>query len=213
MRSRSCSLQWRAIESKSSSNDGVFLIGTVVDRNGLIATVLTAIEKTELSVTLSDGRSLPGRAVVTDDRSGLQLLKVDASDLVAAEVSDSQVVLGDTVLTVIRTEVNDGRAAGGLIAAPAQYIDIVSRELVAVILNVTRISPGSPLADNEGRLSPDVGPRIDRCERLVALGTEEAEVAIAALVWPGQLFEDRLQSPRVKFGFLGFAGLDWIQVD
>jgi S1-C subfamily serine protease len=64
--------------------------GVVVDPSGYIVTNHHVIEDARtIRVSLSDGRTLPGRIVGVDRRTDIAVLKVEATDLIAAKWGDS----------------------------------------------------------------------------------------------------------------------------
>ena len=68
-----------------------------------------------LKVTLNDGKELPAKLVAVDRRSGLQLLKVNVSDLSMVELSADDILLGEQVATVMCTDVSARAAETGII--------------------------------------------------------------------------------------------------
>jgi Do/DeqQ family serine protease len=76
--------------------------GVVVTTDGYVLTNHHVIDGAdEIRVEFTDGRSMPGRLVGSDQASDLALLKVDAGNLRALTLGDSEAVkVGDVVLAV-----------------------------------------------------------------------------------------------------------------
>ena len=77
----------RKSDSQEEHNQGS---GVIVSDDGYIVTNLHVIDRTDrIVVTLSDGRQLPAVPVGVDGKTDLAVLKVEATELIAAEWDDS----------------------------------------------------------------------------------------------------------------------------
>jgi len=136
--------------------------GVVYDANGQILTNSHVIGEAErILVTLADGRSLEGRLVGDDDETDVAVIKVEATDLKAADFADSEKLrVGQPVLAI-------GNPLG-LAGGPTVTSGVVSslrRNLrrdwfpygdgLKVIQTDAAVNPGNsggPLVDLEGRV-------------------------------------------------------------
>ncbi len=129
----------------------------VTDREGLLVTNQHVVEgATHLTVRLSDGRELPAEVVGGDEVTDLAVLKVDATDLPAARLGDSEALrVGQFVLAV-------GHALGlpggptvslGVVSALARPLpgsDFVFEGLVQTDAAINPGNSGGPLVDLSG---------------------------------------------------------------
>jgi serine protease Do len=136
--------------------------GTVVSSDGLIVTLLGALEQQdeeekgeeqgEYSVTFPDGRVLPAKVLVDDRRSRLRLLKVEGKDLPHVELADDEAELGQQVVTVYATDPKSRAVAQGIVAAIGESLPGLRGAALRSDLEVGTMSAGAPLADVDGKL-------------------------------------------------------------
>jgi S1-C subfamily serine protease len=133
--------------------------GMIIDANGLIITNNHVIDgATRVSVSLKDGRTLVGEVVGSDEATDVAVIRVDARDLPAAELGDSESLkVGQFVLAV-------GNALGlpggptvsmGVLSAmgrPLPGSDFIFEGLLQTDAAVNPGNSGGPLADLEGRV-------------------------------------------------------------
>lgn len=133
--------------------------GIVLDRNGLIITNNHVIDgATRVHVNLKDGRTLVGEVVGSDEQTDVAVVKVDAENLPAADLGDSEVLkVGQFVLAI-------GNALGlpggptvsmGVLSAigrPLQGADFIFEGLLQTDAAVNPGNSGGPLADLDGRV-------------------------------------------------------------
>jgi len=133
--------------------------GVIIERNGLIVTNNHVIaDATRVEVTLKDGRSYIGEVVGTDEATDVAVIKVDAQDLPAASLGDSESLkVGQFALAV-------GNALGlpggptvslGVISAmgrPLPGSDFIFEGLLQTDAAVNPGNSGGPLADLGGRV-------------------------------------------------------------
>jgi serine protease Do len=76
--------------------------GVVIDKNGLILTNNHVVKGAEeIKVTLADNREFNGKVIGTDAKTDLALVRIEAKDLPAIKLGDSdKLQVGDTVIAV-----------------------------------------------------------------------------------------------------------------
>ena len=133
--------------------------GIVLERNGLIITNNHVIDgATRVQVNLKDGRALVGEVVGSDQQTDVAVVKVDAEDLPAADLGDSERLrVGQFVLAI-------GNALGlpggptvsmGVLSAigrPLPGSDFIFEGLLQTDAAVNPGNSGGPLADLEGKV-------------------------------------------------------------
>ena len=128
--------------------------GTVVSPDGLIVTMIGEIGKGNLTVTLADGKQTKAKLLVDDQRSGLQLIKVDdVEDLTPVQVVVSDdVLLGQEVATVVSTDVQDRAAATGIVSAKNRSVTGIGVPLIQTDVSIGPMSAGAPVGNMKGEL-------------------------------------------------------------
>jgi serine protease Do len=133
--------------------------GIVLDKNGLIVTNNHVIDDaTRVQVSLKDGRTFVGEVVGSDEATDVAVVRVDARDLPAAELGDSESLkVGQFVLAI-------GNALGlpggptvslGVLSAmgrPLPGADFIFEGLLQTDAAVNPGNSGGPLADLQGRV-------------------------------------------------------------
>lgn len=133
--------------------------GVIIDANGLIVTNNHVIDgATRVQASLKDGRTFVGEVVGSDEATDIALIKVEARDLPAAELGDSESLkVGQFVLAI-------GNALGlpggptvsmGVLSAmgrPLPGTDFIFEGLLQTDAAVNPGNSGGPLADLEGRI-------------------------------------------------------------
>jgi serine protease Do len=133
--------------------------GVILDSRGLIVTNNHVIDgATRVQVSLKDGRTFEGDVVGSDEATDLAVIRVDARDLPAAELGDSESLkVGQFVLAV-------GNALGlpggptvsmGVLSAvgrPLPGADFIFEGLLQTDAAVNPGNSGGPLADLQGRV-------------------------------------------------------------
>lgn len=104
--------------------------GVVIDADGLILTNNHVVaDADDVRVKLSDGREFQAREVMTDPKTDLAVLKIEASGLTAARLGDSErVEIGDWVLALGQPFGLEGTVTAGIISAKGRGIGITARE-------------------------------------------------------------------------------------
>ena len=133
--------------------------GIVLDRDGLIVTNNHVIDgANQVRVSLKDGRTFTGEVVGSDEATDVAVIRVEASDLPAAELGDSEMVrVGQFVLAI-------GNALGlpggptvsmGVLSAkgrPLPGSDFIFEGLLQTDAAVNPGNSGGPLSDLDGRV-------------------------------------------------------------
>ncbi|HEV3342178.1 MAG TPA: trypsin-like peptidase domain-containing protein, partial [Pirellulales bacterium] len=141
---RRTTVRWRAIPA-SQRADLALTSGVVVSANGLVVTANREPDG-HYVVIFADGRSLPARVVVDDRRSGLRLLKVDATDLPHLALADNEAEIGDQVFAAFCTDRRERAAAQGMVAARPKAASI------ELDLATGPMSAGGALVNEFGKL-------------------------------------------------------------
>lgn len=130
--------------------------GIVFSKDGYIVTNQHVINNAqELKVTLSDGTEYEASLVGQDEKTDLAVLKIDAKDLTAAVIGDSdQISQGETVLVIGNPlgETLSGSTTQGIISAVGREIEIEGR-LMHYLQTDAAINPGNsggPLVNAAG---------------------------------------------------------------
>jgi len=113
---------------------------------------LDAAHGEQLKITLNDGPTLPAKLLVHDHRSGMQLLKIDATGLPHLDVAEDDAELGQPVLAAACTGLRSREVAQGIVAATDCSLVDVPCGTVQTDALVGAMSAGGPLVDAEGRL-------------------------------------------------------------
>jgi S1-C subfamily serine protease len=133
--------------------------GIVLERDGLIITNNHVIDgAARVQVNLKDGRTYVGEVVGSDEQTDIAVIRVDANDLPAADLGDSErLKVGQFVLAV-------GNALGlpggptvslGVLSAmgrPLPGTDFIFEGLLQTDAAINPGNSGGPLADLDGRV-------------------------------------------------------------
>ncbi|MBI1345258.1 trypsin-like serine protease [bacterium] len=126
--------------------------GFIVDRNGLVATNLHVIgEARPIRIQLHDGRSFEVTAVeATDRHHDLALLRINAQDLPALELGDSDTLQeGESVIAVGNPLGLERSVVTGVISGRR---DVDDRPMLQIAMPIERGNSGGPLIDMQGRV-------------------------------------------------------------
>jgi S1-C subfamily serine protease len=168
--------------------------GAIVSPDGLIVTMLGS-NKGDVKVTLSNNQQVEAKIVVTDRRSGLQLLKIDGKDLPTITLSTDDVLLGAQVAAVVCTDVNERAAVAGIITAKNRTVGELPAAVLQTDASVGPMSAGAPLANLKGEV---VG--------ILVAKQDDAALSFAV---PSKYVRDLMQAYKgeeaivLKRGFLG----------
>jgi len=180
--------------------------GVIIDSNGYVVTNNHVIDDaTKVRVTLKDGRTVLGEVVGTDPATDVALVRVEAGNLPAAQLGDSErLKVGQIVLAI-------GNALG-LPGAPTVSMGVVSAlgrplpgtdfVLEGFIQTDAAINPGNsggPLADLDGKV---IGINTAMIPYAQGVGFAIPTHTVNRVV------EQILRNGRVVRPYLGISGLD-----
>jgi serine protease Do len=133
--------------------------GIILDRRGLIVTNNHVIDgANQVHVSLKDGRSFTGEVVGSDEATDVAVIRVEASDLPAAELGDSELLrVGQFVLAIGNALALPGgpTVSMGVLSAkgrPLPGSDFIFEGLLQTDAAVNPGNSGGPLADLDGRI-------------------------------------------------------------
>ena len=140
---------------KNTTNTEELLLssGTLVSADGLIVTIVEIPDSAEFSVTLADGRQMPAKLMVDDQRTRLKLLKIDASDLPHLAACEQPLQVGDDVAWTFCLDAK-GRGAGhAMVVATGRDVAGFGYDLIQLDARVAQLSAGGPVLDESGKLA------------------------------------------------------------
>ena len=133
--------------------------GIILDRKGLIVTNNHVIDgANQVHVSLKDGRTFTGEVVGSDEATDVAVIRVDASDLPAADLGDSEAVrVGQFVLAIGNALALPGgpTVSMGVLSAkgrPLPGSDFIFEGLLQTDAAVNPGNSGGPLADLDGKI-------------------------------------------------------------
>jgi serine protease Do len=129
--------------------------GVIIDEAGVILTNNHVVAGDgEVTVRLHDGREFRATTVATDPKTDIAIVKIDATDLVAAKLGDSDTIsIGDWVLALGQPFGLESTVTAGIISAKHRGIGITARE--NFLQTDAAINPGNsggPLVNLDGEL-------------------------------------------------------------
>jgi Do/DeqQ family serine protease len=174
--------------------------GMIVSPDGYIVTNWHVVNgAAEVTVQLSDGRSLPSRLAGDDQRSDIAILKVDAADLPSIEFGDSEKVrVGQMVFAVGNPFGLQETVTQGIISAKGRRT--VSEAANEFFQTSTTINPG-----NSGGPLIDIGGKVIGINNFIISrsgGSEGIGFAIPSNV-AKRVYEDIVQRGRVIHPWFG----------
>ena len=127
--------------------------GVIWSRDGVIITNAHVARGPEASITLADGRSFPAAVTARDDERDLAALHVEAADLPAAAIGDSDVLrVGALVLAVGNPLGLTGAVTTGVVHAIGESDGPRRHKWVRADVRLAPGNSGGPLADAQGRV-------------------------------------------------------------
>lgn len=133
--------------------------GIILDTKGLIVTNNHVIDgASQVHVSLKDGRTFIGEVVGSDEATDVAVIRVDASDLPAAELGDSEALrVGQFVLAIGNALALPGgpTVSMGVLSAkgrPLPGSDFIFEGLLQTDAAVNPGNSGGPLAGIDGRI-------------------------------------------------------------
>ncbi len=175
-------------------------LGFVVSDDGHILTCNYIVDGAKkIDAELADGREFEAKIVGTDPDTDIAVVKIDAKDLPALKLGDSDALeVGDWVIGMGNTMGLGLAFTRGLVTAKGRSLGMVSLEdLVQTSINLQVGDGGGPLLDLDGNV---VGINFAFMgER--SMGTSFAIPANMAK----DIYEQLIKTGSVKRGFLGIA--------
>lgn len=181
--------------------------GVIIRQDGYIVTNNHVISGAkEIIVSLADGRSLPGELIGADEMTDLAVVKVDAADLPAAELGDSDdIVVGEPAIAIgnpMGLEFQ-GSVTSGVISALNRSLTIQDRTL-KLIQTDAAINPGNSggaLVNADGKVIGINSAKIARD------GVEGMGFAIP-INTVKEIVDELMQNGKVVRPYLGVAIFD-----
>lgn len=132
--------------------------GVIISADGYILTNNHVVEGSdELSVALPDGRELPARLIGTDPKTDVAVVKIDAQDLPAATLADSDLLRVGDIVFAIGNPLGVGQTTTmGIVSATGRSnLRLLEQGYENFIQTDASINPGNSggaLVDAQGRL-------------------------------------------------------------
>jgi len=174
--------------------------GMIVSPEGYIVTNWHVINgATQVTIQLSDGRTLPAQIAGTDQRSDIAILKVNAEGLIPIDLGDSeQVKVGQTVFAVGNPFGLQETVTQGIISAKGRRtMSEAANEFFQTSTTINPGNSGGPLIDIHGKVIGVNNFIISRSG-----GSEGIGFAIPSNV-ARRVFEDIVQHGRVIHPWFG----------
>lgn len=181
--------------------------GFVIDADGYILTNQHVVEGADkIEITLADGRKFPAKVKGQDERSDLAVLKINAKDLHAVELGDSDNVrIGQWAIAV-------GNPFG-IAAKPTVTVGVVSALNRSLPRTVHRERDYSDLIQTDAAINPgnSGGPLVDIEGRVIGInvaiitttgGYQGIGFAIPVNI-AKRVLGDLIQGRKVLYGWLG----------
>jgi serine protease Do len=176
--------------------------GVVIAGDGFVLTSAHVVEGARrVRASFVDGRELGARVVGADPLSDLAVLKVDANDLVAAELGDaSNLRVGQLVVAIGNPHGFAGSVTAGVVSALGRSLPTRAGRIVEnVIQTDAALNPGNSggaLADGHARVV-GINTAVAGIGLGLAVPVNEATRAIVATL---------MSDGRVRRAYLGIAG-------
>jgi serine protease Do len=132
--------------------------GWIIDEDGLIVTNNHVVEGAEsVTVTLADGRTFPAETIRTDQLSDLAIIKINAHNLPAAKVGDSNILrVGDWVVAIGNSLGLGISATKGIVSAKDISLSVSEGQTLDDLIQTdAAINPGNsggPLVNMAGEV-------------------------------------------------------------
>lgn len=146
--------QQRKIQTPKRTNAGS---GVILTSDGYIVTNHHVVADADvLEVKLNDNREFKARIIGTDKQTDLALIKVEAENLPAIEVGDSEALkIGEWVLAIGNPFSLTSTVTAGIVSAKARSLHATAGSIESFIQTDAAINPGNSggaLVDAQGRL-------------------------------------------------------------
>jgi serine protease Do/serine protease DegQ len=135
--------------------------GVIVSKNGYILTNNHVVaEADSLRVSLSDGREFPATLVGADPKSDVAVIKIDATDLPAATLADSDKLrVGDLVFAIGNPLGVGQTVTMGIVSATGRQVGILANnrtagyeDFIQTDASINQGNSGGALIDAQGRV-------------------------------------------------------------
>jgi serine protease Do len=180
-------------------------LGFIVSEDGYILTNHHVVDRaTKVAAELTDGRQLKVKIIGADPTTDVAVLKIDADDLAALELGDSDSLqAGDWVVGIVNSMGMGRTFSAGLVTAKGRSgLGIATiEEFIQTDLNMHLGDGGGPLLDLEGKV---VGINAAVVGRQGGPGISLAIPANMAKF----AYEQIVETGAVERGFLGVAFTD-----
>ena len=180
--------------------------GIILDRKGLIVTNNHVIDgANQVHVNLKDGRTFVGEVVGSDEATDVAVIRVNASDLPAAELGNSEALkVGQFVLAIGNALALPGgpTVSMGVLSAkgrPLPGTDFIFEGLLQTDAAVNPGNSGGPLADLDGRIIGITTMMIPYAQGMgfaIPINTVK------------KIAQEILESGRVSRRWIGISGID-----
>ncbi|MDG6985482.1 MAG: trypsin-like peptidase domain-containing protein [Nitrososphaerota archaeon] len=180
--------------------------GIILDRDGLVVTNNHVIDgANQVHVSLKDGRTFTGEVVGSDEATDVAVIRVNASDLPAAELGDSEAVrVGQFVLAIGNALALPGgpTVSMGVLSAkgrPLPGSDFIFEGLLQTDAAVNPGNSGGPLADLDGKIIGITTLMIPYAQGMgfaIPINTVK------------RIAQEILQNGRVSRRWIGISGID-----
>jgi len=180
--------------------------GWIIDEDGLIVTNNHVVENADsVTVTLADGRTFTAETVRTDTISDLAIVKVNASNLPAAKVGNSDALLvGDWVVSIGNSLGMGISATSGIVSATGVSLDVsagqTQDDLIQTDAAINPGNSGGPLVNMAGEVIGITSVKIAQ------VGVEGMGYAISSNT-ATPIVEQLVQQGYVTRPFLGVQNL------
>lgn len=143
---------YTSLHANLGKNSPVSGSGVIIRPDGLVLTSIGTSDGGKYTITLEDGRTLPGSKMIVDQRSGLMLLKVDAKDLPAAELCLDQVEIGQDAIAGMCSNARSRSLRRGIVTGKNITVAGPCAELIPTDVAGWELISGAPLANDSGKL-------------------------------------------------------------
>ncbi len=180
--------------------------GIILDRKGLVVTNNHVIDgASQVNVSLKDGRTFTGEVVGADEATDVAVIRVNADDLPAAELGDSETLrVGQFVLAIGNALALPGgpTVSMGVLSAkgrPLPGSDFIFEGLLQTDAAVNPGNSGGPLADLDGRVIGITTMMIPYAQGMgFAIPVNTVK----------KIAQEILESGRVSRSWIGISGID-----
>ncbi len=180
--------------------------GIILDKRGLIVTNNHVIDgASQVNVSLKDGRTFTGEVVGSDEATDVAVIRLDAADLPAAVLGDSETLrVGQFVLAIGNALALPGgpTVSMGVLSAkgrPLPGSDFIFEGLLQTDAAVNPGNSGGPLADLDGRVIGITTMMIPYAQGMgfaIPINTVK------------KIAQEILESGRVSRKWIGISGID-----